>query len=301
MTHRRLIACAALALMAACQHAERAASPAPSPVQSTLPAGVVAANPFAVDAGVAVLQAGGDAIDAAVAIQAALGLVEPQSSGLGGGAFLLYFDAKTGKVVAFDGRETAPAGASPDMFLGDDGKPLSLFDAVTSGRSTGAPGAIAMLGLAHDRYGKLPWKDLFGTAERAAADGFTVPQRLGRFVAGDFPQARLPDAKLLFSRADGTPVQPGDVIRNPAYAATLRTIAQQGPRALLEGETARAIAERTHADPRPGTLTSADLANYRPHETPALCRPYRIYVVCVPPPPSSGVALLQVLGILERT
>ena len=301
MRYRGLIVGAALALMAACQHAERAATPAPSPVQSTLPAGVVAANPLAVDAGVAVLQAGGDAIDAAVAVQAALGLVEPQSSGLGGGAFLLYYDAKTGKVTAFDGRETAPAGARPDMFLGDDGKPLAFFEAVTSGRSTGAPGAIAMLGLAHERHGRLPWKDLFGTAERAAADGFTVPQRLGRFVNADFPQARLPDARSLFSRADGSPAQAGDVIRNPAYAATLRTIARQGPRALLEGDIARTIAERTHVEPRPGTLTSADLAAYRPHETQPVCRPYRVYVVCVPPPPSSGIALLQVLGVLEHT
>jgi gamma-glutamyltranspeptidase / glutathione hydrolase len=300
MHYGRLLACAALTFLAACQHAERPAAP-PPPSQAALPAGVVAANPLAVDAGVAVLQAGGNAIDAAVAVQAALGLVEPQSSGLGGGAFLMYYDAKTAKVIAFDGRETAPAGATPDMFLGDDGKPLSFFEAVTSGRSTGAPGAIAMLGLAHGHYGKLPWKDLFGTAERAAAEGFTVPKRLGRYMNGDFPQAKLADAKALFSRADGTPVQPGDVIRNPAYAAMLRTIASQGPRALLEGDIARAIAERTHAEPRPGTLTSADLAAYRPRESAPICRPYRIYVVCVPPPPSSGVALLQVLGILEHT
>jgi gamma-glutamyltranspeptidase/glutathione hydrolase len=300
MQNRRLLACLALTLLAACQHAPRPSpvTAAPSP---TLPVGVVAANPLAVDAGVAVLRAGGSAVDAAVAVQAALGLVEPQSSGLGGGAFLLYYDAKTGKVTAFDGRETAPAGATPDMFVGDDGKPLSFFDAVTSGRSTGVPGAIAMLGLAHRRYGHLPWTNLFGTAEKAAADGFAVPQRMGRFINGDFPQALLPDAKALFSRADGTPAQPGDVIRNPAYAATLRTLATQGPRALLEGPLAEQIAARTHAEPRPGTLTARDLADYRPHETEPVCHPYRVYVVCVPPPPSSGVALLQVLAILEHT
>jgi len=300
MQYRRPLACLALALLVACQHAPRP-SPAAAAPSTALPAGVIAANPLAVDAGVAVLRAGGSAVDAAVAVQAALGLVEPQSSGLGGGAFLMYFDAKTGKVTAFDGRETAPAGATPDMFMGDDGKPLSFFDAVTSGRSTGAPGAIAMLGLAHQRYGHLPWKDLFRTAEKAAADGFTVPQRLGRFVNGKFPQAQLPDAKALFSRADGTPAQAGDVIRNPAYAATLRRIATKGPRALLEGPLAGQIAARTHAEPRPGTLTAQDLAGYQPHEEVPVCRPYRVYVVCVPPPPSSGVALLQVLAILERT
>jgi len=300
MQYRRLLACLALALLAACQHAPRP-SPVTAATSPALPAGVIAANPLAVDAGVAVLRAGGSAVDAAVAVQAALGLVEPKSSGLGGGAFLMYYDGKTGKVTDFDGRETAPAGATPDMFVRDDGKPLSFFDAVTSGRSTGAPGAIAMLGLAHQRYGHLPWKDLFGTAARAAADGFTVPQRMGRFINGTFPQAQLPDAKLLFSRADGTPAQPGDVIRNPAYAATLRTLAVRGPRALLEGPLAEQIAARTHAEPRPGTLTPQDLAGYRPQEAAPVCRPYRVYVVCVPPPPSSGIALLQVLAILERT
>jgi gamma-glutamyltranspeptidase/glutathione hydrolase len=250
---------------------------------------------------VAVLRAGGSAVDAAVAVQAALGLVEPQSSGLGGGAFLLYYDARTGKVTAFDGRETAPAGATPDMFLDADGKPLSFVDAVTSGRSTGAPGAIAMLGLAHQRFGHLPWKSLFGTAERAADQGFAVPKRLGEFAGGKYPQAQLADARALFSRPDGTPVQAGDVIRNPAYAATLRTIAAHGPRALLDGEIAERIAARTHVEPRPGTLTAHDLASYRPHELQPVCRPHRIYVVCVPPPPSSGVSLLQLLGILEHT
>jgi len=300
MTSRRLLPLTALALLAACQHAERPSPSQPAPA-ATLPAGVVAANSLAVDAGVAILAAGGNAVDAAVAVQAALGLVEPQSSGLGGGAFLMYYDARKGKVTAFDGRETAPAGAKPDMFIGDDGQPLSFFDAVTSGRSTGAPGAIAMLGLAHERFGRLAWKDLFGTAERAATEGFTVPKRLGRFANGDFPQAKLADAKALFSRADGTPVQAGDVMRNSQYAATLQTIAAQGPRALLQGDIAEAIAARTHAEPRPGTLTRQDLAGYQPRETQPVCRPYRIYVVCVPPPPSSGIAVLQVLGILERT
>ncbi len=268
---------------------------------TTAQAGVGAANPLAVEAGLEVLKAGGSAADAAVAVQAALGLVEPQSSGVGGGAFLVYYDAKTGKVTAFEGRETAPAGATPDMFMGADGKPLSYADAVTSGRSTGAPGAIAMLGLVHEQFGRLQWRDLFGTATHAAEQGFTVPKRLARFAGSDFPQARLPDAKALFGRPDGTPVQAGDELRNPAYAATLKTIASGGSRVLLEGPIAEKIVARTHAEPRPGTLKNEDLAAYRPHEVEPLCRPYRVYVVCVPPPPSSGVSLLQMLGILEHT
>jgi gamma-glutamyltranspeptidase/glutathione hydrolase len=292
--------------LGACRHAPetwpqaRAAS-ASGQFATTVQAGVGAASPLAVDAGLEVLKAGGSAADAAVAVQAALGLVEPQSSGVGGGAFLVYYDAKTGKVTVFEGRETAPAGATPDMFMGADGKPLSYADAVTSGRSTGAPGAIAMLGLAHERFGRLPWRDLFGTATHAAEQGFTVPKRLARFAASDFPQARLPDAKSLFARPDGTPVQAGDTLKNPAYAATLNAIAHAGSRALLDGPIAEKVAARTHAEPRPGTLTTQDLAAYRPHEVEPLCRPYRVYVVCVPPPPSSGVSLLQMLGILEHT
>jgi len=293
--------------LAACQHAPVAydtrtvAAGRASAAQTQRRAGVGAANPLAVEAGLAILQRGGSAVDAAVAVQAALGLVEPQSSGLGGGAFLVYLDGRTGKVTAFEGRETAPAGATPDMFIGEDGKPLSYSAAVTSGRSTGAPGAIAMLGLAHERFGRLPWRDLFETATRAADQGFTVPKRLARFAGGDVPQASLPDARALFSRPDGTPVQAGDTLRNPGYAQTLRAIASDGPRALLQGPIAGRIAARTHDEPRPGTMTTADLAAYRPHEVEPLCRPYRVYVVCVPPPPSSGVALLQLLAILEHT
>jgi len=263
--------------------------------------GVAAANPIAVEAGLEVLRAGGGAADAAVAVQAALGLVEPQSSGLGGGAFLLYYDAQTGKISAFDGRETAPAGATPEMFLDEKGTPLSYADAVTSGRSTGVPGAVAMLGLVHSQHGRLPWQSLFDAPVRAAEEGFVVPKRLGRFANSTFTQAKLPDARALFSKPDGTIVQAGDTLRNPAYAATLRTIAARGPRALLEGPLAEQIVARTKAEPRPGTLTLRDMAAYHPVEVKPLCHPYLVYVICVPPPPSSGVGLLQVLGLLERT
>jgi gamma-glutamyltranspeptidase/glutathione hydrolase len=283
--------------------ADTTGRPAPTAATPTLKLtpGVAAAHPYAVQAGVEVLRAGGGAADAAVAVQAALGLVEPQSSGLGGGAFMLYYDAQTGSITAFDGRETAPAGATPDMFLDEKGQPLSYAEAVTSGRSTGVPGAIAMLGLAQSKFGRLAWQDLFGTTERLAAGGFVVPQRLGRFANSTFAQATLPDARALFTHPDGTVIKAGDTLRNPAYAETLRTIAKRGPRALLEGPLAAAIVERTHAGPRPGTLTLADMAAYQPVENKPLCRPYRIYVICVPPPPSSGVGLLEVLGLLERT
>jgi gamma-glutamyltranspeptidase/glutathione hydrolase len=263
--------------------------------------GVTAANPIAVEAGLQVLRAGGSAADAAVAVQATLGLVEPQSSGLGGGAFLLYYDARSGQVTAFDGRETAPAGATPDMFLDEQGVPLSYSDAVTSGRSTGPPGAMAMLGLVHAQHGRLPWKELFDAPIRAAEQGFVVPQRLGRFANSTITQATLPDARALFTHADGTIIKAGDTLRNEAYAATLRAFAAHGPRALLEGPLAEQIVARIRAEPRPGTLTLQDLAAYRPQQTPALCHPFRVYLVCVPPPPSSGVSLLQLLGLLERT
>ncbi len=284
------------AWLPACAHAPAALGhPAPTT------AGVAAANPLAVDAGLEILAAGGHAIDAAVAIQAMLGLVEPQSSGVGGGGFMLYYDAATQKITAFDGREAAPAGASPDMFLGEDGEPLSYRDAVLSGRSTGVPGAIAMLGAAQARHGALPWARLFEPAICAAEQGITVPQRMARFVNGDFPQSGQPDVRALFSRADGSPLQAGDTLRNPAYAATLRRIASQGPRAVLEPPLRDAIIARTHAGPRPGTLAPADFDAYSPGIAKPLCGPYLVYVVCVPPPPSSGVSLLQLLAILDRT
>jgi len=269
----------------------------PPPVRE---AGIAAANPMAVEAGLEMLRAGGTALDAAVAVQAMLGLVEPQSSGVGGGAFLLYYDAASGKITAYDGRETAPAAATSSLFMNENAEPLSYRDAVLSGRSTGVPGAVAMLGVAHERHGKLPWGSLFEPARRAAADGFAVPQRLARFVGGNFPQAGEPDVKALYSRADGTPVQAGDVIRNAAYAETLRGIAARGPRALLEPPIADAIIRRVGAQPRPGALSRGDLAVYQPRIGDPLCGPFLVYVICVPPPPSSGVVLLQALAILER-
>jgi gamma-glutamyltranspeptidase/glutathione hydrolase len=308
MTTTARTAALLLCLLAAgaCRNAPVAPEPAVTTAATSRPAaaqaaGVAAANPYAVEAGLAVLRAGGGAVDAAVAVQAALGLVEPQSSGIGGGAFLLHYDADSRRVTAYDGREAAPAGATPDMFLDAAGQPLPYADAVTSGRATGVPGVMAMLGLAHERHGQLPWSDLFEGVAATAEDGYAVPKRLARFANSQFRQATLPDARALFGLPDGGTVQAGDTLRNPAYAASLRALAAGGPRALLEPPVADAIIARTHAEPLPGKLAAADFAAYRPREGEPLCRPYRVYVVCVPPPPSSGVSLLQMLAILERT
>ncbi len=262
---------------------------------------VIAANPIAARAGMEVLERGGSAIDAAVAVQAMLSLVEPQSSGLGGGAFVTRYDAATAKVSIYDGRETAPAQANPGMFLGADGKPLPFGTAVLSGRATGVPGVVATLALAHREHGKLPWNSLFGSAIRTAEEGFVISPRLGRLLQGRYPQNGAPDVVAYFRRADGSRMTAGDRLYNPAYAGFLRRLAANGPSALYEGETAARIVARTRAGPLGGSMTMADLASYRPVKREALCRPYRVYIACAPPPPASGVGTLMLLGLLERT
>lgn len=263
--------------------------------------GVGAANPLAVEAGLEILKAGGNAVDAAVAVMSVLGLVEPQSSGLGGGGFLMYYDAATKKITMLDGREVAPAAAKPTMFLGPDGKSLPFNEAVISGRATGVPGVMAMLGVAHSRFGKLPWSRLFKPAERAADSGFVVARRLGRFANGPSVQAEQPDVKALFSHPDGRLIKAGDVHRNPAYAASIRALASRGPRALNEGPIAEAIVRRLRQGALASSMTMADMRSYKPIERTPVCRPYREFTVCVPPPPSSGISVLQMLGILEHT
>ena len=261
---------------------------------------VAAANPLAVEAGLAVLRRGGSAVDAAVAVQAVLGLVEPQSSGLGGGAFMMLYDASTGEVTSFDGRETAPAAATPELFH-ENGRPLPFGEAVLSGRSTGAPGAVALLAMVQAEHGNLPWSGLFGDAERLAREGFVVSPRLAGFIAATRGQARTRWAEAYFTKADGSRYVAGDVLRNPAYADTVAELAAGGAEAFYRGRIAREIVSTVGEEPRPGALTEADLAGYEPLERGALCRPYRIYIVCVPPPPSSGVAVLQLLAMAERT
>jgi len=261
---------------------------------------VAAANPLAVEAGLKVLRDGGSAVDAAVAVQAVLGLVEPQSSGLGGGAFMMVFDAATGAVTSYDGRETAPAAATAELFF-ENGRQLGFGEAVLSGRSTGAPGVVAMLAMAQTAHGRLPWSALFGDAERLARDGFVVSPRLAGFIAATRGQARTRWAESYFTQPDGGRYGAGDVLRNPAYAETVAELAAGGVEAFYHGRIAREIAATVAADPRPGALTLEDIAAYEPIERGALCRPYRVHVICVPPPPSSGVAVLQLLAMAEAT
>ena len=279
-----------------------ASSAAPAPVAGgPRTAMVVAANPLAAKAGLAILRKGGTAADAAVAVQAVLALVEPQSSSLSGGAFITYFDARSGEVRAFNGRETAPAGATPDMFLGSDGKPLPFFTAVLSGRSTGVPGALAALEQLQHEHGKLAWRDLFDEAEHLSADGFTVSPRLAGMIASRLPQASAPDAVRYFSKSDGTRLVAGDLLRNASYASVIRRLALEGTRALYYGPIAEDIVRRVHEGEYPGSLSLEDMARYRPVESAALCRPWQGYVVCGPPPPAGAGGVLQALLMLEHT
>jgi len=294
-----LVALALLAMLAPRLEAHALARAAAA--RATTPALVAAANPLAVDAGIEILRAGGSAADAAAAIQAMLGLVEPQSSGVGGGGFMLYYNAASGEIAAIDGRERAPAGATPDMFLDAAGKPLSYLAAVRTGRSTGVPGAIALLFAAHERSGVLPWRELFAPAIRAAREGFKVTARLAGYLRPDFALPPTADVQVLFVRADGQPLREGDTFKNPAYARTLQRIATEGPSALYRGSIAAAIVKRTHAEPLAGTMTLQDLSSYRAEWSEPLCRPYHDYSVCVPPPPSSGVSLLELLSMLDHT
>jgi gamma-glutamyltranspeptidase/glutathione hydrolase len=302
-----LLAAIALAGLAAC--APRAALPptaAPAPVAPVAPAKerqafVAAAHPLAVEAGLEVLRKGGSAVDAAVAVQAMLSLVEPQSSGLGGGAFMVRYDAKTRGITVYNGRETAPAGATPDMLLGPDGKPLSFSTAVVSGRATGVPGVVRMLALAQSQHGNLAWKDLFGDVIRTADQGFTVSERLADMIASRAPQARGADAVAYFRNAQGEQIKTGDTLRNPAYATFVRRLAAQGPDAMYRGETARRIVARLREGDLASTMTEADIAGYKPEVRDAVCNPYRVYILCAPPPPSSGVGLLQLMAMIERT
>jgi gamma-glutamyltranspeptidase/glutathione hydrolase len=279
-----------------------AGAPAPTAVaEAEVQPFVIAANPLAARAGMEVLDRGGSAADAALAIQAMLSLVEPQSSGIGGGGFLDYYDASTGRITVYDGRETAPAQASPTMFLDPQGKPLAFTAAVVSGRATGVPGAVAALAAAHADHGALAWRSLFDSAIKAADDGFIVSPRLGRFLQQPWPQLSVADANAYFSRPDGARMQAGDRLRNPEYAEFLRRFAAQGTDALYKGSTAAEIVHKTRAAPLGGTMTMADLANYRPIKREPVCAPWRGYRVCAPPPPSSGAAFLELLGLLERT
>ena len=266
---------------------------------------VAAANPLATDAGYQVLKAGGSAIDAAVAVQMVLALVEPQSSGVAGGAFMLHYNGKD--VEAFDGRETAPAQVDEKLFMGADGKPMPFYDAVVGGRSVGVPGTVRMLEMVHKEYGKLPWAKLFEPAITLADSGFKVSARLNSLLASEKYLRLDPLAAAYFYKADGSPLEVGTVLRNPALADVLRKIAAGGSKALLEGDIAQAIVDKVRSHPNnPGKLSMADLAGYQSIKREPICTDYRAnahdFRICGMPLPSSGMITIgQILGMLNNT
>ncbi|MEN1926730.1 gamma-glutamyltransferase family protein [Luteimonas qiangzhengi] len=297
-TRRLALACTALAglMLAACTH-----QPAPLDAPPRSAGTVSSAHPLASQAGMEVLERGGTAIDAAIAVQAMLGLVEPQSSGLAGGAFLLHYRARDGQVDAYLGRERAPSGAGPLLFHDSAGGLLPRSQAMLTGHATGVPGVLPALEAAHADHGRLAWSSLFASAAETADQGFTVTPRLQQHIEGTFPQASAPDVIRLFSHPDGRKLRAGDVMRNPAYARSLQEIATRGAAALQTGPLAQAILDRISEPPGPSPMRAADLANYQAEKVPPLCRAIRAHLVCVPPPPSSGVGLLQLLLLLEGT
>ena len=259
---------------------------------------VAAANPLAVDAGYQIIKAGGSAVDAAIAVQLVLTLVEPQSSGIGGGSLLLVWDGK--RVSAVDGRETAPAAATDQLFM-RDGKPMAFYDGVVGGRSVGVPGTVRALALAHQRYGKLPWATLFEPAITLAEQGFIISPRLATLLQKDPYLAKDPDARAYFYLPDGTPRAAGSRLSNPALAGVLQTLAREGADAFYRGPLAEAMVAKVHQHPtNPGVLAAADLASYSAKLRDGLCFDYRQSEVCGFPTPSSGtIALGQIFGMLE--
>lgn len=302
------LAQSALPPLAATVQPEAASAIQIKPGWATRHFAVAAANPLATQAGYAMLRAGGSAVDAAIAVQMVLTLVEPQSSGIGGGAFLLHFDGKT--TQAFDGRETAPAAATPGLFLQADGQPMPMRKAIVGGRSVGVPGVLPMLGLAHRQHGKLPWAQLFAPAIALATEGFAISPRMATLLAAESALASDPFAARYFYGPGGQPWPAGHILRNPELAAILQAIAREGPDALYRGAVAQAIAAKVQGHPsNPGTLTQADLTSYTPLEREPLCMNYRVtkaparnYRLCGMPAPSSGMlAVGQILGMLSHT
>lgn len=297
-----------LAFLIACSD-----TPAPQPPESATPEpaeviddwslGYMAAvaNPYATDAAVEMLEQGGHAVDAAIAAHAVLGLVEPESSGLGGGGFMVVYEQGTQDVRFLDGRETAPSGASPDMFM-RDGEPMGFLDAWQSGRAVGVPGAVALYRMAHDQYGELPWATVFEPAIRLAIDGFEVSDKLAGYLPQLADITRLdenPGAAEYFY-PDGEPLQAGDLVRNPEYAQTLQRVAEEGPSAFYSGEIAEAIAAAAQAGPDGGSLTVADIESYKAVEREAICGSWRTLSICSATPPSSGAMQIMIANLYEE-
>lgn len=285
------------------QQPEAASGITAKPGWATSKFAVAAANPLATDAGYQILKAGGSAVDAAIAVQMVLTLVEPQSSGIGGGAFLLHHDGKT--TEAYDGRETAPAAVDENLLM-KDGKPLPFYDAVVGGRSVGVPGTVRMLEAAHQQHGKLPWAQLFVPAIALAEGGFQVSARLSTLVQADKYLQADPVAKAYFYQANGQAHMPGALLRNQSLANVFKRIAAQGSRALHEGAIAQAIVDKVQQHPsNPGKLSLQDLARYQSQKRKPICTDYQAYTgkdyrLCGFPPPSSGaIAVGQILGLLQ--
>ncbi|WP_318464717.1 gamma-glutamyltransferase [Photobacterium leiognathi] len=264
---------------------------------------IATANKYASEAGADVLSKGGSAVDAMITAQLVLGLVEPQSSGIGGGGFLVYWDNENNQMTTFDGRETAPFAATPRLFQDNQGKPLKFYDAVVGGRSVGTPGTIKLLWRSHEQYGKLAWKSLFLPAIKLAKEGFIVSPRLAAMIEKDANNlSRYPATKAYFFNNDGNPIKAGTKLTNPAYANTLLQIADYGPKAFYQGDIARDIvATVQQAEGNPGVLNTMDLASYSVKQREPICAPYRQYKVCGMGPPSSGALTLgQILAMLNH-
>jgi len=261
---------------------------------------VVAASPLAADAGAAILAKGGSAVDATIATQLVLGLVEPQASGLGGGAFFLHYDARTKSVAAIDARETAPAAATRELFL-RDGKPIPFQEAVVGGRSVGVPGLPGLLEAAHARHGRLAWRALFEPAIALAEKGWPMSPRVFTLLEKDKGLLENPAARAYFFTPEGKPRPVGSTMKNPEYAKTLRLLAAKGADAFYEGEIAADLVKAVTTHPtNPGVMSLADLAGYRVRDVEALCGTYRAWKLCgMPPSSSGGIAVLQMLGMLE--
>jgi len=263
---------------------------------------IAAANPLAAQAGYNILEKGGNAVDAAIAVQLVLTLVEPQSSGIGGGAFLLYFDNKNKKVGTYDGREMAPAAVKENHFLKTDGNPLKFYEAVVGGKSVGVPGALAMLESAHKDHGNLPWKDLFDAAIELSEKGFAISPRLHFLLNRDKYLKTKSAAAAYFYKADGAAKDVGTILKNPALATTLKAIASNGATAFYTGAIAEKIVNAVKADTEnPGLLTLTDMKNYVAKKRAPICAPYHGFNICgMGPPTSGGVTSLQILKLLEH-
>jgi gamma-glutamyltranspeptidase/glutathione hydrolase len=269
---------------------------------------IVAANPLASKAGADMLAAGGSAADAAIAAQLVLTLVEPQSSGLGGGGFMTFYDHAADRLIVYDGRETAPAAATESLFLGPDGQPLPFMNAAIGGKPVGVPGIVRLLEAVHKDYGKLPWAKLFEPAIKLAEDGFAVTPRLNWWLtsAKDF-LSTAPDLKSHYYKADGSPLQVGDIYKSPELAKTLRNIAEHGAAAFYAGPLAEEIVKAVNqgvgaeGHPNPGVMTLEDLKNYQAIKREAVCGPYRRFEICGAGPPSAGtIGVIELLGMLQR-